>query len=71
MGELLAFIASVAMQHCPTCHAVFVPAQTGIPFCSRECAVLDPRQAIAKLVQPQPDPLKPPPLPWDSDDARK
>jgi hypothetical protein len=44
MGELLAFIATLAMQHCPTCRAVFMPARTGMGFCSVECRHLDPRQ---------------------------
>jgi endogenous inhibitor of DNA gyrase (YacG/DUF329 family) len=72
MDELLAFIASVAMQHCPTCRAVFVPARTGMPFCSRECQHLDPRAHRFEVVRRENEraaALKPPSLPWDEREA--
>jgi hypothetical protein len=67
-AELLAFIASVSLMHCPTCRAVFVPARTGMGFCSTECARLDPRQyriETARRETERAGALRPPRLPWE------
>jgi hypothetical protein len=41
--DIADFINAMAMQHCPTCRAVFMPARTGMEFCSGECRRNDPR----------------------------
>jgi hypothetical protein len=66
-AELLAFIASVSMMHCPTCRVVLMPARTGMELCTTECARLDPRQHLSEISErsSQPDPLAPPPRPWE------
>jgi hypothetical protein len=51
---------------CPTCRRVYKPTILWQEFCSRECQDLDPRKVLEAMAQPpQPDPLKPPPLPWE------
>jgi hypothetical protein len=65
--EVVDFIEAVAMQHCLTCRAVFMPARTGMPFCSTECARLDPRPhrfETARRETERAAALRPPPL-WE------
>jgi hypothetical protein len=59
---------SLVILHCPTCRAPFLPQRTGLPFCSRECQAMDPRQhrfEVARRETERAAALCPPPLPWE------